>query len=75
MHGGILALAHLVLGYQKSFFQRLAQCYIRDADGFHNAIQILFGIVLVLMPFAMLELVTGRNLLRELFAANALSEH
>jgi hypothetical protein len=47
----------------------LARCYIRDADGFHNAIQILFGIVLVLMPFAMLELVTGHNLLRELFGA------
>ena len=47
----------------------LARCYIRDADGFHNAIQILFGIVSVLMPFAMLELVTGHNLLRELFGA------
>jgi hypothetical protein len=47
----------------------LARCYIRDADGFHNAIQILFGIVLVLMPFAILELVTGFNLLGKLFAA------
>jgi O-antigen ligase len=47
----------------------LARCYIRDADGFHDAIQMLFGIVLVLMPFAVLELVTGHNLPRELFAA------
>jgi O-antigen ligase len=47
----------------------LGRCFIRDADGFYNSIQILFGIILVLMPFAMLELVTGHNLLREVFAA------
>jgi hypothetical protein len=47
----------------------LARCYIRDTDDFHNTVTILFRIVLALMPFALIELVTGHNLLREMFAA------
>lgn len=47
----------------------LARCYVRDADGFYSVVQILFRIVVFLMPFAMIELVTGHNLLRELFGA------
>ncbi|MGL3107810.1 O-antigen ligase family protein [Bradyrhizobium sp. BR 1432] len=46
----------------------LARCFIRDADDFYNMIQLLFRIVLVLLPFAIIELVSGHNILRELFA-------
>jgi hypothetical protein len=47
----------------------LARCYVRDADDFYSVVQILFRIVVFLMPFAMIELVTGHNLLREFFGA------
>ena len=47
----------------------LARCYIRDADDFYNVIQLLFRIVVLLLPFAIFEFVTGQNILRELFAA------
>jgi O-antigen ligase len=46
----------------------LARCYVRDADAFYSVVQTLFRIVLVLMPFALVELVSGHNFLRELFA-------
>jgi O-antigen ligase len=46
----------------------LARCYIRDADDFYNMTQLLFRIVLVLLPFAIVEFLTGQNVLRELFA-------
>ena len=43
----------------------LARCYIRSADDFRNAVRLLFLTVVFLMPFAVIELVTGRNILRE----------
>jgi len=46
----------------------LARCYIRDAGDFYNVIQLLFRIVVFLLPFAIFELVSGLNILRELFA-------
>jgi O-antigen ligase len=46
----------------------LARCYIRDADDFCNVIQLLFGIVVLLLPFAIFEFVSGQNISRELFA-------
>src|SRR6267142_1583810 len=46
----------------------LARCYIRDADDFYNAIQLLFRIVVILLPFSIFELVSGQNISRELFA-------
>jgi hypothetical protein len=46
----------------------LARCYIRDADDFYNVIQLLFRIVVLLLPFAIFELVSGLNISRELFA-------
>ena len=46
----------------------LARCYIRDADDFYNVIQLLFRIVVLLLPFAVFEFVSGQNILRELFA-------
>jgi hypothetical protein len=46
----------------------LARCYIRDADDFYNMTQILFRIVVLLLPFAIFEFVSGQNISRELFA-------
>jgi O-Antigen ligase len=46
----------------------LARCYIRDADDFYNIVQLLFWIVLFLLPFAIFECVTGENISRDLFA-------
>ena len=46
----------------------LARCYIRDADDFYNVIQLLFRIVVILLPFSIFELVSGQNISRELFA-------
>ena len=47
----------------------LARCYIRDADDFYNVIRLLFRIVLFLLPFAIVELVTGYDIWRALFSA------
>jgi hypothetical protein len=47
----------------------LARCFIRDADDFYNMIQLLFRLVVILLPFAIIEFVSGQNISRELFAA------
>jgi hypothetical protein len=47
----------------------LARCYIRDEDDFYNLVQLMFGIVLLLFPFAFVEFVTGKDIWRDLFAA------
>lgn len=47
----------------------LARCFVRSADDFLAVVRVLFYIVLVLAPFALIEAVTGRNVLLELFAA------
>jgi hypothetical protein len=47
----------------------LARCYIHDADDFYNVVRLLFRIVVLLLPFAIVEFVTGQNISRELFAA------
>jgi hypothetical protein len=47
----------------------VARCYIRDADDFFNMARLLFWIVAALFPFALLEAMTGHNLLLELFAS------
>lgn len=46
----------------------LARCYIRNADDFYNVVQLLFWIVVILLPFALFEFVTGQNISREMFA-------
>src|SRR6266446_4284100 len=33
----------------------LARCYVRDAEDFHNVVQLLFRIVVALLPLAILE--------------------
>lgn len=47
----------------------LARCLIRDADDFYNVVLVLFWIVALLLPLAILEAVTGRNIAREFFAS------
>jgi hypothetical protein len=47
----------------------LARCYIRSADDFLNMARALFKVVLFLLPFALFETVTGRDILLELFSA------
>jgi hypothetical protein len=49
----------------------LARCYIRDAADFSGAIRLLYWIVLFLCPFAIVETVTGQNVLRHMFEAIA----
>ena len=46
----------------------LARCYIRDAASFRKMVRWLCWIVLFLLPFAVVEVVTGQDVLRELFA-------
>jgi O-antigen ligase len=46
----------------------LARCFVRDADDFYNVVQLLFRIVVILLPFAIFEFVSGQNISRELFA-------
>lgn len=43
----------------------LARCCIRNADDFRALARVLTGIVLALLPFAIVESVTGRNLYLE----------
>lgn len=45
----------------------LARCYIRDADSFRSAIRLLFLIVVVMLPFAIMEAVLKRDVLLDLF--------
>ena len=47
----------------------LARCYIRNADDFYNLIQLQFRIVILLLPFAIVEFITGKDVWRDLFAA------
>ena len=49
----------------------LARCYIRDADDFYNLIRLQFRIVLLLLPFAIVEFITGHDIWRGLFEAIA----
>ncbi|MEM9012544.1 MAG: hypothetical protein AAGE18_15055 [Pseudomonadota bacterium] len=45
----------------------LARCYIRTAEDFRKMTIVLFSIVLFLLPFAIVEAVTGRNVLLDFF--------
>ncbi|MGO4706492.1 O-antigen ligase family protein [Microvirga sp. 2MCAF38] len=46
----------------------LARCYVRDADDYYNVISLLFKIVVVTLPFAIVESISNRNVLLELFS-------
>jgi len=46
----------------------LARCYVRDAEDFYNVVRLLFRIVVALIPFAIIEFVSGVNVSREIFA-------
>lgn len=44
----------------------VARCCIRDADSFYKIVRLLFLIILAMLPFAIQETLTGRNLILEL---------
>lgn len=44
----------------------LARCYIRSADDFYNMAMLMFTMVALLLPFAIMESVTGRNIAGEI---------
>lgn len=46
----------------------LARCCIRSADDFEAMVRLLFKVVLVLLPFAILESVSGQNSLMEVLS-------
>ncbi|WP_144708636.1 MULTISPECIES: hypothetical protein [unclassified Aminobacter] len=45
----------------------VARCYIRDEDTFYRTVRMLFIITVILLPFALIESVTGRNLIMQAF--------
>jgi hypothetical protein len=47
----------------------LARCYIRSAEDFYRMSLLLFMIVIALLPFALAEAITGRNILLSLFSS------
>jgi hypothetical protein len=47
----------------------VARCYIRTAGDFYSMVQLLFRIATFLLPFAIIECLTGQNILLNLFAS------
>lgn len=45
----------------------LARCYVRNESDFHEMARLLFVVAAIILPFAVYETLTGRNLLLELF--------
>ena len=53
IHGFDVSLQHIRDHLHRNFGPyMLARCYIRDADDFYNVVQLLFRIVVFLLPFA-----------------------
>ncbi|MBE7184179.1 MAG: O-antigen ligase domain-containing protein [Methylobacterium mesophilicum] len=44
----------------------LGRCYVRSADDFRAVVRFLFTLTILILPFALVETLTGRNLLLEL---------
>ncbi|MEQ1955493.1 O-antigen ligase family protein [Mesorhizobium sp. CN2-181] len=47
----------------------MGRCYVRSADDYYKALRLLFFIVLCLLPFALVEVMTGAKPLIRLFGA------
>lgn len=47
----------------------LARCFIRDADDYYAMVLVILKMVMFLLPFSLLEAVTGRNWLLDAFAS------
>ena len=70
LHGAALSVQTSGISFIETIGSYLlARCYIRDANDFYYMVQLLFRIVALLLPFAILEAVTGQNILRDLFEA------
>ncbi|TPO10655.1 hypothetical protein [Mesorhizobium sp. B1-1-5] len=73
---GLIANHGLVAGAQSAgilFIETvgpymLARCWIRDAADFHNAVRLFFWIIVILMPFAVVECLGGGNILLKVFS-------
>jgi hypothetical protein len=69
-NGPFVSMQPVGIGFIETFgAYLLARCYIRNADDFYSMVHLLFLIVAVLFPFAILELLTGINILSNLFEA------
>lgn len=44
----------------------VARCFVRDAKSFHAVVKFLFQMILLMLPFAIYETITSRNLLLEI---------
>ncbi len=65
-YGSIQPAGILFIETAGSYF--IARCYIRNAEDFRRAIHLLFWLVVALLPFAILEAVTRRDVLLEAFS-------
>ncbi|MCB8818941.1 O-antigen ligase family protein [Microvirga rosea] len=68
VHGsqlGIQSNAVIFLEATTPYF--LARCYIRSADDFYALTALLFKIFIFILPFGLIETVTGHNVFLELF--------
>jgi hypothetical protein len=65
VHGLATALQPAGIGFVETMgAYLLARCYVRNAEDFRNVVQLLFRTVLFLFPFAVIEFLTGYNILR-----------
>ena len=45
----------------------LARCYIRNADDFYKLVKLMYWLIVLLLPFSIVEAFTGTNLLSNIF--------
>lgn len=67
LDGSIQPAGILFIETAGSYF--IARCYIRNADDFRRTVHLLFWLVVALLPFAILEAVTHRDVLLQAFSA------
>ena len=53
----------------------LARCFVKDAESFRAAVALLFAIIVAMLPFAVYETLTGRNILLEFASSIWFSGH
>lgn len=63
IHGAEGIQAGGILFFETLGAYLVARVYVRSAQAFRGVVRVLFFIVLVLLPFAILEALTGRNIL------------
>ncbi len=66
LHGGEAVQASGILFFETFGAYLIARVYVRSAQAFRQVVKVLFLIAICLLPFAILEAVTGRNLLLDI---------